>query len=95
MIKPEGLVIDPELLTIIGVEAAHVLKSLQGALDVERDADFLGPFALNCLIERFAILDATARKLWHIRRAALGSKHDCVVIYGERQRKNTATRLDN
>ena len=95
MIKPESLVIDPELLAIIGVEAAHVLEVLQGALDVKSDTDFLGPFTLHGLIERFAIFDATARKLRHVRRAALGCEHDSVVIDGDRQRKYAAARLDD
>jgi hypothetical protein len=95
VIKPEGLVINPELLAIIGVEAAHVLESLQGALHVERDTDFLGPFTLDCLIERFAIFDATAGEFRHIGGAALGCKHDGVVIDGDDQSKYAAAWLDD
>src|SRR5271163_4240470 len=73
-IKPESLLINPELVAIIGVEAAHVLESLQRALDVERNADFLGPFTRYRLIEGFTFLDATARKFRHIGRASLGRK---------------------
>src|ERR1700686_2955951 len=72
MIKPERLVINPELVAIIGVEAAHMLESLKGPLDVKGNADFLGPFTRDCLIERFAILDAAAGKFWHVGRAGLG-----------------------
>ena len=60
MIEPESLVINPELVTIIGVEAAHMLESPKGSFDVKRNADFLGPFALCGLIERFAIFYAAA-----------------------------------
>lgn len=95
MIQLESLVVNPELLAIVGVEAAHVLESLQGAFDVKGDTDFLGPFTLHCRIERFAIFDATAGKFRHIRRAALGCKHDSVVIDGNHQRKYAAARLDD
>jgi len=71
MIKPESLVINPELVAIVGEEATHMLESLNGALDVKWNADFLGPFTLCCLIERFAIFDATPGKFWHIGRAGL------------------------
>jgi hypothetical protein len=53
------------------------------------------PFTLHCLIERFAIFDATAGKLRHIRGAALGCEHDSVVIDGNHQRKYAAARLDD
>jgi len=95
MIKAESLVINPELVAIIGVEAAHVLESLKRSLDVKSNADFLGPLTLYCLIERFAIFDATAGKLRHVRRADLGGKHDRVVINGDHQRKYASARLDN
>lgn len=95
MIKPESLVINPELLAIIFVEAAHVLEALQRPLDVKGDTDFLGPFSFHCLIERFAVFDATAGKLRHIRRATLGREHDGVVIDGDHQRKYAAARLDD
>jgi len=72
MIKLESLVINPELVAIIGVEAAHVLKPLIRTLDVECNADFLGPFTFDGLIERFAGFDAAAGKFWHIRRAGFG-----------------------
>ena len=72
MIKPESLVINPELVAIIGVEAAHMLELLKRALDVKRNADFFGPFTLGRLIERFAIFDAAAGKLRHVGRAGLG-----------------------
>src|ERR1700691_3284178 len=95
MIKPESLVIHPELLAIIGVEAAHVLELLQGAFDVKSDTDFLGPFALRCLVERFAIFNATAGKLRHVGRAVLGREHDSAVMDGDRQRKNPTSRLND
>ena len=95
MIKPESLVINPELPAIIGVEATHVLELLQGALDVERDTDFLGPFTLRCLIERFASFDAAAGKLRHVGRAALGCKHDSAIIDGDHQSKYAAARLED
>src|SRR5258708_9820965 len=72
MIKPESLVIYPEFFAVIGVEAAHMLKLIKGTLDVKSNADFLGPFARCCLIERFANFDATAGKFWHVGRAGLG-----------------------
>ncbi len=95
MIKPESLVINPELVAIVGVEAAHMLEALKGSLDVKRNAGFLGPFTLYCLIERFAIFDSTAGKFWHVGRADLGGKHGCIVIYGNHQRKYASARLDN
>jgi len=72
MIKPESLVINPELVAIIGVEAAHVLEPLKRSLDVKSNADLLGPFALGCLIERFALFDAAAGKFRHVGRTGLG-----------------------
>src|SRR5882724_2075588 len=72
MIKPESLVINPELVAIIGVETAHVLEALKRSLDVKSNADLLGPFALGCLIERFALFDAAAGKFRHVGRTGLG-----------------------
>jgi len=72
MIKPESLVIYPEFIAVIGVEAAHLLESLKGALDVKSNAYFLGPFALSRLIERFTRFDAAAGKLGHVGRAGFG-----------------------
>src|SRR5882724_3706435 len=72
MIEPESLVIYPEFIAVIGVEAAHMLESLKGALDVKSNADFLSPFALCCLIERFTVFDAAAGKFGHVGRAGLG-----------------------
>src|SRR5450631_2089072 len=72
MIKPERLVINPELVSIVGVETAHVLKSRKGALDLKGNADLLGPFALRRLIERFALFYTAARKFRHAGRAGLG-----------------------
>ena len=72
MIKPESLVINPELVAIIDVEAAHLLELLKRTLDVKSNADLLDPFTLCRLIERFAIFDAAAGKFWHVGRAGLG-----------------------
>ena len=95
MIEPESLVINPELVAIVGVEAAHMLEALKGSRDIKSNAGFLGPFTLYCLIERFAIFDTTAGKFWHVGRADLGGKHDRIVINGNRQRKYASARLDN
>jgi hypothetical protein len=95
MIKPESLVINPELVAVIGVETAHVLELPQRALDAKSNADFLGPFTLYRLIECFALFDATAGKFRHVGRANLGRKHDCVVTDSDCQRKYAAARLDS
>src|SRR5258706_6612982 len=95
MIQPEGLIINPELVAIIGVKAAHLLKLPKRSLDVESNADFLGPFALCCLIERFTLFDAAAGKFRHLERTGLGRKHDRVVAQGDRQREYAAARLDD
>ncbi len=72
VIEPESLVIYPEFIAVIGVEAAQMLELLKRALDVKRNADFLGPFTLGRLIERFTDFDATAGKFGHVGRAGLG-----------------------
>src|SRR5882762_10152489 len=95
MIEPEGLVIDPELVAIIGVKAAHLLKLPKRSLDVENNADFLGPFALCCLIERFTLFDAAAVKFQNLGRTGLGLKHDRGVAEGDCQGKYAAARLDD
>jgi len=95
MIKPERLVIDPEFLAIARVEPAHLLKTLQGTLDVKSDADFLGPFTPYRLIERFAIFDTAAGQFRHVGRTSLRGKHYCIFMNSDDQRKYTAARLDN
>jgi len=95
MVELKSLVINPELIAIIGIEAAHVPEAMKGALDAESDADFFGPFAFDRLIERFPFLDASAGKFRHVRCAEFRRQHDRIVIDGDRQRKNAATRLDD
>ena len=95
MIEAESLVINPELVAIIGVEAAHMLESLKGTLHVKGNADFLGPFTLGRLIERLALFDAAAGKFRHVRRTGLRGEHDRVVMNGDDERKYSPARFDH
>src|SRR5208337_2050436 len=95
VIKAEGLIINPELVAIVGVEAAHMLELPERPLYVKGNADFLGPFTLGRLIERLALFDTAAGKLRYLRRTGLRGKHDRVVTNGEDQRKHPSARLDH